>query len=263
MGPKRKAVKRKTPYTRAQLTAEDVGENAGAAGGQQRAATQENLAFPTTDLAAMLRTTIQEKLGTAKVLLSQAVDDRVQQALRRHDERQQASQNCRIQETVQLTLEQERAKHQEDNPSTQTRGSAQESVLPSIVEPVAAQITSTVQKISQVSSMGKSTTSRDPSHSSLPELQRLATRLITEGIAPSTTAAYNKVWTSLQDFCSRIGNPQWATPPITPATVLLFLSEKFSTGCTGATLTTYSSALAYVHKFTNVQTQLHLLRLKS
>lgn len=88
----------------------------------------------------------------------------------------------------------------------------------------------------------------DSPHPSLPGLQQLAVQLISSGIAPSTAKAYKRVWDALHEFCIKLGQPRWAFPPVAPATILRFLANKFATGSSGATLTSYTSAFAYVHK---------------
>lgn len=79
-------------------------------------------------------------------------------------------------------------------------------------------------------------------------MQQLAGTLIKAGITPRTQQSYSRVWVALAQFCTSQGHPEWAHPPLQPYVVMLFLASKFAEGVSGATLASYSSALAYVHK---------------
>lgn len=79
-------------------------------------------------------------------------------------------------------------------------------------------------------------------------LQRFAAGLIAAGVTSSTQQAYRRVWLSLKEFCKLLGHEEWASLPVDPATVLLFLAHRFASGLAGSSLASYASAIAYLHK---------------
>ncbi|XP_062604210.1 uncharacterized protein LOC134266009 isoform X2 [Saccostrea cucullata] len=76
-------------------------------------------------------------------------------------------------------------------------------------------------------------------------------KLTTAAIAPSTAATYNRAWRAFASFCTSYSIP--CVLPLTSSIVALFVAHLFSTAFSPKTISTYLSALGYVHKILNYQ----------
>ncbi|XP_055998375.1 uncharacterized protein LOC125674321 isoform X2 [Ostrea edulis] len=76
-------------------------------------------------------------------------------------------------------------------------------------------------------------------------------QLTKAAIAPSTKATYNRAWRTLLSFCSKYGMS--CELPLSTSLVALFVAHLFSDSFSPRSISTYLSALAYVHKVLNYQ----------
>ena len=76
----------------------------------------------------------------------------------------------------------------------------------------------------------------------------LGQNLISQALSTSTIRTYAQVWKLLKKFCQEIHSPNQGTPPIHPSLVFLFLTSQVARGIAGKSLSTYCSAISYVHK---------------
>ncbi|XP_062590567.1 uncharacterized protein LOC134252145 isoform X2 [Saccostrea cucullata] len=76
-------------------------------------------------------------------------------------------------------------------------------------------------------------------------------QLTEAAIAPSTTATYNRAWRTFLSFCDRYGMS--CELPLTTAMVALFVAHLFSDSFSPKSISTYLSALSYVHKVLSYQ----------
>ncbi|CAC5357789.1 unnamed protein product [Mytilus coruscus] len=79
------------------------------------------------------------------------------------------------------------------------------------------------------------------------ELLEYVTILANAALAPSTQATYSRAWKTFDSFCTEIMN-QSLQPPISVATISLFIAYMFKKSYAPSTISTYLSAIAYVHK---------------
>ena len=71
---------------------------------------------------------------------------------------------------------------------------------------------------------------------------------MSQAISISTSRTYRQVWKLLKKLCQEIHSPNLGTPPIPPSLVFLFLTSQVARGIAGKSLSTYCSAISYVHK---------------
>ena len=76
----------------------------------------------------------------------------------------------------------------------------------------------------------------------------LGQNLISQALSNSTIRTYAQVWKLLKKFCQEIHSPNQGTPPIHQSLVFLFLTSQVAHGIAGKSLSTYCSAISYVHK---------------
>ncbi|VDI66828.1 Hypothetical predicted protein [Mytilus galloprovincialis] len=79
------------------------------------------------------------------------------------------------------------------------------------------------------------------------ELLEYVTILANAALAPSTRATYSRAWKTFDSFCTEIMN-QSLQPPLSVATISLFIAYMFKKSYAPSTISTYLSAIAYVHK---------------
>ena len=72
-------------------------------------------------------------------------------------------------------------------------------------------------------------------------------RLIRESLAPATQSLYCRVWSRFVTFCTQCLGKK-ATLPISVSVILLFIAHLHKEKLSAASITSYMSGLAYVHK---------------
>ncbi|XP_061187281.1 uncharacterized protein LOC133195456 isoform X3 [Saccostrea echinata] len=106
-------------------------------------------------------------------------------------------------------------------------------------------------RIQEVSTGCTSRTNHGASSVDASELLDNIAKLTTAAIAPSTTATYNRAWRVFTSFCISYNIP--CVLPLTSSIVALFVAHLFSASFSPKSISTYLSALGYVHKILNYQ----------
>lgn len=78
-------------------------------------------------------------------------------------------------------------------------------------------------------------------------LQDICTQLVGHSIATSTKQLYSRIWDNFVSFCQTCSPPVQALPAGL-GSAAAFLAFQFQNGKAGSTITSYASAIAFVHK---------------
>ncbi|XP_061191041.1 uncharacterized protein LOC133199217 [Saccostrea echinata] len=106
----------------------------------------------------------------------------------------------------------------------------------------------------RVSTFGTRCTKRAVSNSGRTDAKQLLdniAKLASAALAPSTKLTYKRAWTTFDTFCVSFKIPN--TVPLSVTTVALFVSYLFQETFSPRTISTYLSAIAYVHKMLNFE----------
>ena len=85
------------------------------------------------------------------------------------------------------------------------------------------------------------------------KLNTTVCQLIDSSLAKSTTKMYIIIWNEFKTFCSSYLDIETDRIPIFISTLSVFLASLFQKCLAAATLSTYNSAIGYVHKLNGVQ----------